>query len=336
MARPLNQQIVVITGASTGIGRLAAFEFARRGASVVLAARNEDALLEAVREIHAMGGSALHVVTDVTKWEDVERLAKEAFDHYGRIDTWVNDAASSVYAYFEEMTIEEIDQQLRSILTSQIYGAKAVLPYLKRQHEGTIINVSSITGIRAVPLLSVYSAAKHGINGFTEALRLELKHQKTGINVTLIMPSSINTPFFNHARSKMGLQPKPIPPVYEPELVADAIVFAAEHPRRDIIIGEAGKFYSIMQKISPTLVDFYMLQNGRMFKQQKAQIPDDGVDNLFEPMQGSDTIKGDYSKQATSISPYTRHLEFHPNRKRVLWAAMLTGMVALIGRLARS
>ena len=196
MMRPLLEQVVVITGASSGTGRRAAIAFGEAGAAVVLAARNEEALLEAASEVQRAGGRALVVVTDVADWRQVPALAQAAIDQFGRIDTWVNNAAVSEYAMVEETSIDEINRQIQVDLLSQIHGVKAALPHMRRQQEGTIINVTSVEADRVAPLHAVYSAAKHGVKGFTAALRVELDHQSSGVNVTLILSSSTNTPFF--------------------------------------------------------------------------------------------------------------------------------------------
>ena len=328
--RPINEQVVVITGASSGIGRETARQFGRQGASVVLAARNEAALREVEQEVERFGGRAHAVLTDVAEWDQVDRLAREAVDRFGRIDTWINNAAASEYATVEEMTVEEIERQIQVILVSQLYGMKAALPHLKRQGQGTIINNASGLAKRSVPLQAAYCAAKHGIKGFTESLRLELEHEKSGVSVTLLMPSSINTPFFSHARSKLGVKPMPIPPVYEPGVVAEAILFAAEHPRREIVVGGADKMLDVMERISPSLLDGLMLARGTMFKLQRTDRPDDGRDNLFEPVGGKGSTSGDFGRLSKSTSLYTRHLEQHPNRKRVLLGLAAAGAVALL------
>ncbi len=333
--RTLSEQVVVITGASSGIGRETAIQFGRRGASVVLAARNEVALREVEKEVERLGGGAHVVVTDVAEWDQVERLAQEAVNRFGRIDTWVNNAAASVYATVEEMTIEEIERQIQVILVSQLYGMKAALPHLKRQGQGTIINNASGLAKRSVPLQGAYCAAKHGIKGFTESLRLELEHEKSGVNITLLMPSSVNTPFFGHARSKLGVKPMPIPPAYEPKVVAEAILFAAEHPRREIIVGGAGKMLDVMERISPSLLDRFMLAGGTMFRMQKTDRPDDGRDNLFEPVGETGSTTGDFGRLSKSTSLYTRHLEQHPNRKRVLLGLATAGAITLARRVGR-
>ncbi len=330
--RPVSEQVVVITGASSGIGRETAIQFGQQGASVVLAARNETALREAEKEIERLGGRAHVVVTDVAEWDQVDRLAQEAVNRFGRIDTWVNNAAASEYATVEQMTVKEIERQIQVILVSQLYGMKAALPHMKRQGQGTIINNASGLAKRSVPLQAAYCAAKHGIKGFTEALRLELEHEKSGVNVTLLMPSSVNTPFFGHARSKLGVKPMPIPPAYEPRAVAEAIIFAAEHPRREIVVGAAGKMLDVMERISPLLLDRLMLARGTMFRIQRTDQPDNGRDNLFEPVGGTGSTTGDFGWLSKSTSLYTHHLEQHPNRKRILLGLVAAGAVAVVRR----
>ncbi|MBW3622474.1 MAG: SDR family NAD(P)-dependent oxidoreductase [Armatimonadetes bacterium] len=322
MSRPLNEQVVVITGASTGIGRETAIQLGRRGATVVLAARNDTALQEVAAEVEMAGGRSFIVPTDVAVWEEVQNLAEESIREFGRIDTWFNNAAVSVYATVEDTTLEEFERIMQVNFMGQVYGVKAVLPHMKRQGGGTIINMGSIESERAFPYHSAYAASKHAVKGFTDAMRLEQEREQSGITLTLIKPAGINTPFFEHTRSKLGVQPMPPPPLYEPAAVAEAVVFAAEHPRRDLIIGGMGKTLLTMERVSSSFMDWFMLRGDWSFKLQKSDLPDNHRDNLDAamPLTGS---RGDYGKLAHPTSFYTRHLELHPNRKRALLLAGL-------------
>lgn len=333
--RPVAEQVVVITGASQGIGRETALQLATRGASVVLAARNEEALKELAAQVERIGGKAEPVVTDVAEPQQVERLAERAVERFGRIDTWVNDAAVSIYASVEELEPEEMERLVRVNLLGQMYGARAAIPHLRRGGGGAIINVGSALSDRAIPLQSAYVATKHGVAGFSEALRLEMMHEGSGIEVVLILPSSINTPLFNFARSKLGVQPMPVPPVYEPRVVAQAIVHAAEHGGREVVVGGWGKLLTVAQWISPTLLDRYMLQGARAWKQQRTPRPDDARDNLFEASTGPGSTTGDFGTASKSTSLFTSYLELHPNRKRAAIAVALIGALALVRRLGR-
>ena len=333
--RPLGEQVVVITGASSGIGRETAELLASRGAAVVVAARNEDALNTLVTQIGASGGRAEAVVADVADPEQVERIGERAVARFGRIDSWVNNAAVSIYATVEQLEPAEMRRLIEVNLLGVMYGSRVALRLMKPQGSGTIINVGSALSDRAVPLQSAYSAAKHGIAGFSEALRLELERDDSGIGVVLIQPSSINTPFFSWARSKVGSQPQPIPPVYEPSVVAEAIAHAAEHGGRSIVVGGAGKLLTLGQWLSPSLVDRYLLQGDRGAATQVTDQPDDGRDNLFEPSTGPGRSRGDFGEGAKPNSIYTRVFELRPNLKRALTGFGLLGALVAVRRLGR-
>lgn len=329
--RPLNEQVVVITGASSGIGRETACRFGLEGAKVVLAARGEQALGEAGNEVRRAGGEALTVPTDVADARSVSALADAAVGRFGRIDTWVNNAGVSVYGTVEQTSPAEMAQVVAVNLLGVMYGSQAALRYMKPAREGTIINVGSVVSERAVPLQPIYSASKYGVKGFTDAFRLECEMEDTGVNVTLIMPASMNTPFFLHARSKTGLKPRPIAPVYDPGVVAESIVYAAGHPIRDITAGGMAKALSLLTRISPALSDrFFTTGNAGFNKQQEG--PDDGRDNLFEPIAETGKVEGEWAHESLATSRFTRLFEQHPMRKNALVLASAAGAVLLLRR----
>lgn len=323
----LIDHVVVVTGASSGIGRETALEFGRRGASVVVAARNQAALETLADAIGRLGGEALPVVTDVSDFDQVADLASRAAERYGRIDTWVNNAAVSTYGTVEQMNAAELHRVVEVNLMGQIYGMKAALPYLQ-QSGGSIINVSSALGERAIQLQAAYCAAKRGVVGFGESLRLELKSEESPVRVVDVLPSSINTPLFSHARSKIGVRPKPVGRVYEPSVVAEAIVAAAKRPVRQVYAGFAGRLLAIGQRISPRLTDWYLAGPGDAVEGQRTERPDDEVDNLFTPSTGPGRTTGDFGDRSKSDSVYTRLLAPHPAIVRT--AILALGAVALM------
>jgi short-subunit dehydrogenase len=327
---PLREQVVVITGASQGIGRETTLLLAREGAAVVPAARNEEALGTLAAEIEAAGGRVQPVTADVSDYAAVERVADRAEERFGRIDTWVNNAAVSVYAPVDDLEADELERVVRVNLLGQMYGSKVAAARMRRQGRGTIINVGSALSQRAVPLQSAYVATKHGVAGFTEALRLELMETMPGVDVVLVLPSSINTPLFNFARSKVGVLPMPVPPVYDPSTVAEAIAHAAERGGRDIVVGGWGKLLILGQRLSPSLLDRYMVQGHRMARQQKTRQADDRRDNLFEPSTGPGATRGEFGAGAKPVSLYTREIELHPVRKRVLTLAAILATMAVL------
>jgi NAD(P)-dependent dehydrogenase (short-subunit alcohol dehydrogenase family) len=272
---------------------------------VVLAARGEQALHATAQEVTRAGGTALVVLTDVAVWPQVQRLAHEARERFGRIDVWVNNAAVSGYGELNDLPVEAIDRVL------DVYGVKAVLPILREQGYGTIIGVSSGLGVRAVPLMVPYCIAKFGVNALYEGLRLEERHAKSGVRVTTILPASIDTPFYDSAASWMGVRPAPIPPVYQPRAVAEAIVFAADHPRRDIYIGAAAQL-ALLQRLSPALTDRLLAVGGQVFARQQRDEPDRGQSNLNEPAPGSGAVDGGVVRFALPRSRWTRLVAFHP------------------------
>lgn len=337
MARPLSEQVVVLTGASSGIGRATAVELGRRGATVVLAARSEESLRDVAREVLTAGGQALVVPTDVTDRAQVDRLARTADERFGRIDTWVNDAGVSQYATVEDSTAEEIEQVIKTDLLGVIYGCKAALPVMKRQGGGTIVNVSSVLGKLSVPLQAAYCASKHGIIGFADSLRMELKREGSPVEVVTVMPGSTNTPFFDHARAKLGGRaPQPLPPVYEPSAVAHAIAHVCENPQRDVVVGLASKLFVLMSRLHPGLLDRLLLMNDSGARLQTSDRPYGGRDNLTGPMAGVQPARGSFGDRWWNLgdSEYTRWLELHPVLRHVAVGAAAFAALGALGWLA--
>lgn len=302
--KPLNQQVIVITGGTSGIGLATAKRAAERGARVVLCSRNELELKETVEQIEQSGGAARSVVADVSHPEDVERLATTAVEEFGGLDTWVNNAGVSFYGRLTEVAIEDMRQLFEVNFWGTVYGARAAVARL-RGSGGALINLGSIVSDRAIPLQGAYSASKHAVKGFTDALRMELEEAGAPISVTLIKPSAIDTPYFQHAKNYMEVQPKPPAPVYAPEVVANAILRAAEHPVRDITIGGGGRLLSALGTAMPRLTDFYMER--AMFSGQRTDTPSEGrTGNLFRPSGQENLERGGYTGHVMRSSMYTQ------------------------------
>jgi short-subunit dehydrogenase len=300
----LEDQVVVITGATSGIGLATARRAAQRGARVVLCSRNEPELRETAAHIEGAGGTARAVVADVSCLEDMERLAQTAIKEFGTLDTWVNNAGVSFYGRLTEVALEDMRQLFEVNFWGTVHGARAAVPQLRR-HGGALINIGSVVSDRAIPLQGAYSASKHAVKGFTDALRMELEEEGAPVSVTLIKPSTIDTPYFKHAKNYMDVQPKPPAPVYAPEVVANAILRAAEHPVRDITIGGGGRFLTAMGAALPRLTDFYMER--AMFSSQQSDVPAAGrPGNLYEPSGKENLERGSYEGHVRESSVYTQ------------------------------
>lgn len=321
--KPIHEQVVVVMGASSGIGRLTALKFARHGAKVLVSARGQEGLDSLVEQITGFGGEAHAQVADTMHFDQVQQVAEEAVRRFGRIDTWVHTAAVSLYATVEQTQPEEYKQVIDVNLLGQIYGAKAALPHLRREGRGALIHISSVEAKVSLPYQSAYAASKHGIAGFLDTLRLELAHDQVPISVTNILPASINTPFFNKALTRLGVQPKGAPPIYEPEQVADAILYAAEHPVRDYVVGGAGKVLVVGQALSPKLMDTFLLANG--FESQRSSLPkgEEAPNNLFGPIEGFNRIWGNQKDpQIAGTQPPSLWQQLKPQQ---LWATQQAG-----------
>jgi NAD(P)-dependent dehydrogenase (short-subunit alcohol dehydrogenase family) len=318
-------------GASSGIGRDAALAFSERGAKVVVSARGEEGLRSLVEEIRAEGGEAEYVVADVTEFEQVKAVADRAAEAYGRLDTWVHLAAVGLFATFEQTTPEEFKRVVDVDLMGQVHGAMAALPHIKREGRRALVHVSSVEAKRAFPFHSAYRAAKHGIDGFLEALRVELRHEGwDGISVTQVMPGTINTPFFDKGRSKLGVKAVGIPPIYEPRTVTSVLLHAAEHPERDLVAGGAAAALVLNQRLSPRLLDA-VLATRLGFDPQMTEEPrsEEDPDNLFGPIRGHDVAKDGF--RAFGRSSYN-WLQSRPLLRKGVLAGTVLGSAALMAR----
>jgi NAD(P)-dependent dehydrogenase (short-subunit alcohol dehydrogenase family) len=328
--KPIDQQVVALMGASSGIGREAAIRFAKRGAKVVVSARSEGALRSLVDEIQRDGGEALAVPADVTEFGQVEAVADGAVEEYGALDTWVHLSGVGLYATFDQTEPEEFRRTMDVNLMGQVYGAMVALPHLKREGRGALIHISSVEAKRSAPFHSAYAASKHGIDGFLESLRVELQREGWFIGVTNVMPAAINTPFFSSSRTKLGVKPVGLPPIYQPNTVADVVLYAAEHPTREIVAGGAGKAMLLTQSISPKLMDTLMLLAG--FDSQKTDEPksEDEPHNLFEAVD-EERIEGDFSDRAHPRSLHNWLETTYPIVRRTALAGLVTlGAVKLL------
>jgi short-subunit dehydrogenase len=282
MQRELRDSVVVITGASSGIGRAAARAFAGRGARVVLAARSEGSLWEAAKECEVASGEALVVPTDVTDEEAVRELARRTIEGFGRIDTWVNNAGVMVYGFLEEVPSEAYRRVVETNLFGQIHGARTVVPYFKEQGSGVLINMSSMWAKIGSPYVSSYVTSKFGVLGFSECLRQALRDEKD-IHVCTILPVSVDTPIFRHAGNYTDRGAKPIPPVLDPERVVKQILRNAERPRAETTVGPTGYLLKWAHAATPKLYDIlvpYVFRWGA-FTSESAER---GPGNVFEPM----------------------------------------------------
>jgi len=331
--KPISDQVLVITGASSGIGLVTAKTAARQGACVILAARNDDDLRRAVDEIQAAGGRAVRQVADVADVLQVERIAGTAIREFGRIDTWVNNAAVAVYGRVMDVTLEDMRRQFEVNYWGQVHGSRAAVPHLRKQG-GALINIASALADRAIPLQGNYCAAKHALKAFTDALRMELEEEGAPISVTLVKPGSIDTPLFDKSKSYLGVEPQPVPPVYAPEVVAEAILHCAQHPVRDIITGGMGKMLSIADMF-PRTADRYMERT--TFDSQRTTTPvGDRPNNLYDPVAHDGGERGrNWSGRTKPTSLYTEaalHRRMTTGAALGIAAVLVTGALGIRGK----
>jgi NAD(P)-dependent dehydrogenase (short-subunit alcohol dehydrogenase family) len=285
----ISSRVVVVTGASAGVGRATAIEFGRRGDTVALLARGESGLAGAVADIEHAGGRALAITVDVADPDAVFAAAARVEDELGPIDIWVNVAFTSVFAQFDQIEPQEYRRVTEVSYLGYVYGTMAALKYMKPRDRGTIVQVGSALAYRGIPLQTAYCGAKHAIQGFTEALRCELLHDKSNVHVTMPQLPAVNTPQFSWVLSRLPRRAQPVPPIFEPEFVARAICFAADHPRRrEYWIGTSTVATLAANAIAPGILDRYLAKTGFDSQQTKTDRPASDPVNLWEPADGSD------------------------------------------------
>jgi NAD(P)-dependent dehydrogenase (short-subunit alcohol dehydrogenase family) len=335
--KPIEEQVIVLTGATSGIGLVTARLLAEKGARLVLAARNEEALKQLCDELNSGGESqirATYATCDVGDNEQVQRLKEHALQHFGHFDTWINDAGVSIYGKIMEVSLEDQRRLFDtnywgvvhgSIAAAQHFSQRGSVPGRAYPPYAAIINVGSTVSDRAMPIQGPYSASKHAVKGFTDALRMELEYDKLPVSVTLIKPAAIDTPYTLHAKNYMATEPKNPPPVYAPDTVARAIAYACEHQVRDILVGGGAKAFNLGEKYTPRLLDKVM--EWMVVDQQKSARPARGREQnaLYSAGQDLDE-RGDYAGHVAKSSFYTQ-ASLHPLATTVAAGAVVLGAV---------
>jgi len=281
----MQTQTVVITGASAGIGRAAARLFGARGARVGLIARGQAGLDGAARDVKEAGGTALAISADVSDYDQVSAAARQVEQELGPIDVWVNVAFTSVFAPFEQITAAEFRRVTEVSYLGFVHGTMAALALMRPRGRGTIVQVGSALGERSIPLQSAYCGAKHGINGFTSSLRCELRHEKSGVHVTVVQMPAVNTPQFSWVRSRLPRHPQPVPPIYQPEVAARGVLYAADHPqRKEYWVGASTAATLLANRLAPSVLDRYLARTGYGSQQTSQAVEPGRPDDLFQPV----------------------------------------------------
>lgn len=311
-------EVVVITGASAGVGRATVRTFAEKGASIGLLARGRDGLEGARREVEAAGGKALVLPTDVADPEQIEAAADAVEEAFGPIDIWINNAMVSVFSPAREMRPEEYRRVTEVTYLGYVYGTLAALRRMLPRDRGMIVQVGSALAFRGIPLQSAYCGAKHAIQGFTESVRTELLHDHSSVRVTMVHLPALNTPQFNWVKTRLPRKPQPVPPIYQPEVAAEAIYRAAHHYRREWWVGMPTVKTIVGNRIIPGYLDHYLARHGYESQQYDGPVEPDRQNNLWEPVPGDFGAHGDFDDRAQAHSWQ-------------LWADMHRKWLALVG-----
>ena len=317
-------RVVVVTGASSGVGRACAREFARRGASLGLLARGGDGLEAARREVDRLGGRALVLPLDVADAEAVDAAAAAVEAELGPIDVWVNNAMLSVFSPVSELRADEVRRVTEVTYLGTVHGTLAALRRMRPRDRGVVVQVGSALAHRAIPLQAAYCASKHAVEGFSESLRCELLHEGSGVRVTMVQLPALNTPHFEVVRTRLPRHPKPVPPIFRPEVAARAVADAAEHPRRELWVGGPTVKALLGNRLAPGLLDRYLARTGYDSQQTAEPIEPDRPDNLDEPLPGDRGAHGPFDAEARP-----RSLQLAASRHRGLLGALAAGAAVL-------
>jgi NAD(P)-dependent dehydrogenase (short-subunit alcohol dehydrogenase family) len=320
--------VVVITGASAGVGRAVARAYAARGAHIGLLARGRDGLEAARAEVEQAGGEALVVPTDVANAEDVELAAQAVEETFGPIDVWINNAMVSVFSPVKEMTAAEFKRVTDVTYLGYVYGTLAALRRMLPRDRGVIVQVGSALAYRGIPLQSAYCGAKHAVQGFMDSLRTELLHDGSRVRVTMVQLPALNTPQFGWVKTRLPRAPQPVPPIFQPEVAAKAILWAAEHDRRELYVGGPTLLAIVGNKIAPALGDWYLARTGYAGQQTAEPVDPDRPHNLWEAVPGDHGAHGDFDARAHT---HSWQLWLTMRRGALLAAA---GLVAVAGAAA--
>ena len=304
MRTKASPEVVVLTGASGGVGRAIAHAFAKRGARLALLARGEPALRDVEREVHELGGEALVLPTDVADAEQVEAAAVAAEGHFGPIDIWINDAMATVFAKAVDTDPAEFKRATEVTYLGTVYGTMAALRRMTARDHGKIVQVGSALSYRAIPLQGAYCGAKFAIRGFTDSIRTELLHDKSKVRITMVQLPGVNTTQFNWCRSKLPKHPQPVPPIYQPEIPAEAVYWAAHHHRRELWVGYSAVQAILGNMVAPSLADRYLARTAFSGQQvQDMPVSADRPDNLLSPLPQMAATHGIFDDEAKTSSP---------------------------------